>query len=75
MLGAVTVVELGPLPIAYICWSYELSSIITLSPTIGFPPQLLERSKPSTRQSSSPVIASKQMNGAPRGFGSTGECS
>src|SRR5665648_1132144 len=71
--GAVTVIALGPLPMLYICPSYEFHIAIMLSPITGPPPQLVDlRGMSQTFDPSSTLM---QRNGAPRGRGLTGECS
>src|SRR4030042_537385 len=66
---AVTVVALGPLPTAYILLSYVLNITAVLSAINGSPPQTVNRNNPSVLNITSPVVALRQTNGAPRGSG------
>lgn len=49
--------------------------VITLSPKMGCPPQLVERKSPSTLQIMLPSVALRHTAGAPRGSGWFAECS
>src|SRR4030042_5756374 len=71
---AVTVVALGPLPNANMSRSYVSIFAIMLSPINPRPPQSVPRTRPFTLHITSPVVALRQVYGAPRGRGLLSEC-